>query len=219
MTSDARPVTRIGGRDFRFEPHHCFACGELNEHGLHLVLHADARGCWTELTLDRRFQGWEGVAHGGILATVIDEVMAWSVIGRDVWGVTARMAIEFRRPVPIGRALRAEGEVIEATRRLFRTAGRILDAGTGEVLSTGEGTYVAAPPNRLAELQARYRLRPLDPGQDPAEDRPVSPGFEDSGPNAGNQRELPGLVDPPTVDRRTRDGRPAGDLTTGASDT
>ena len=150
----------MGGRQFVFEPHHCFACGELNEHGLHLVLHADGSGCWTEVTLDAVFQGWDGVAHGGILCTVLDEVMAWSVIGQDTWGVTARMSVDFKRPVPVGRRLRAEGTVTSANRRLIRTAGRLLDAETGVLLATSDGTYMAAPPARLAELKARYRLRP-----------------------------------------------------------
>ena len=162
MTSEARPATRIGVRAFRFEPHRCFACGELNEHGLRLELHTDATGCRTDLTLDARFQGWDGVAHGGILCTILDEVMAWAVIGRDVWGVTARMTVDFRRPVPVGRALRAEGTVTQAARRLFRTEGRILDAETGEVLASSEGAYIAAPPERLAELKARYRMRPVE---------------------------------------------------------
>jgi uncharacterized protein (TIGR00369 family) len=174
LTSDARPATRIGGRAFQFEPHRCFACGELNEHGLRLVLHADETGCRTELVLDPRFEGWDGVAHGGILCTILDEVMAWAVIGRDVWGVTARMTVDFRRPVFVGRALRAEGTVVEAGRRLFRTEGRIFDASTGEVLASSSGTYVAAPPERLAELKARYRIRPLE--DDPAVDATDTPG-------------------------------------------
>jgi len=93
--------------------------------------------------------------------------MAWSVIGRGTWGVTARMTVDFRRPVPVGRAIRAQGEVGEASRRLFRTTGQIVDLETGETLATAEGTYVAAPPERLAELQARYRLRPVDGPVDP----------------------------------------------------
>lgn len=152
----------IAGSRFQFEPHHCFACGELNEHGLRLLLHTDASGCRSDVTLDARFQGWEGVAHGGILCTILDEVMAWAVIGRDTWGVTARVTVTFRQPVRVGRPLRAQGEVTETSRRLFRTAGRILDAETGEVLVTSEGTYVAAPPEQLADLRARYRLRPAD---------------------------------------------------------
>ena len=73
-------ATREAGA-FEFEPHHCFACGELNEHGLHLELHTSPEGSWTELVLEPRFQGWEAVAHGGIVCTLLDEVMAWSVIG------------------------------------------------------------------------------------------------------------------------------------------
>jgi uncharacterized protein (TIGR00369 family) len=162
LTSEARTTTRIAGQAVRFEPHRCFACGELNEHGLHLQLHTDASGCRTEVTLDPRFQGWEGVAHGGIISTILDEVMGWAVIGRGTWGVTARMTIEFKRPVEVGRRIRAEGEVLGESRRIFRTGGRILAADSGEILATSEGTYLAAPPERLAELQARYRVRPAD---------------------------------------------------------
>ena len=151
----------MAGRRFTFEPHRCFACGELNEHGLHLVLHTDSTGCWTELAIDPAFQGWEGVIHGGILCTILDEVMGWAVIGRDTWGVTARMTVDFKRPVTAGQAIRAEGEVTDAHRRLYRTEGRILDGASGEVLATSTGTYVAAPPERLAELKSRYLLRPV----------------------------------------------------------
>jgi uncharacterized protein (TIGR00369 family) len=160
LTSEVGTVAEIGGQQFRFEPHSCFACGELNEHGLRLGLHAGADGCWTELTIDAAFQGWIGVAHGGILCTILDEVMAWSVIGRGTWGVTARMTVDFKRPVPIGALLRAEGAVTESSRRLFKTAGRIINAETGDILASSEATYLAAPPERLAELKARYQMRP-----------------------------------------------------------
>jgi acyl-coenzyme A thioesterase PaaI-like protein len=147
----------VGG--YRFEPHRCFACGELNEHGLRLQLHVDGTGCWTELTLPERFQGWEAVAHGGIACTILDEVMAWSVIGRGTWGVTARLNAAFRRPIPIGRPIRAEGQVTADRRRTFHTSGRIVDRETGDVLATADGVFVAVPADQLAALKARYRLR------------------------------------------------------------
>ena len=162
-----QPTIESEGIRFEFAAHNCFACGTLNANGLHLALHLEPERCWTELTLDRRFEGWDGIAHGGITSTILDEVMAWSVIGRGTWGVTARMTVDFRRPVPVGRAIRAQGEVGEAGRRLFRTTGQIVDAETGETLATAAGTYVAAPPERLAELQARYRLRRVDGPSDP----------------------------------------------------
>ncbi len=160
MTSDLAAGPRSGLRGFEFEPHHCFACGELNEAGLRMELHADADGCWSELTLQSQFQGWESVAHGGIVATLLDEVMAWSVIGRDTWGVTARLNVAFRQPVPVGKPIRAEGWVTDDRRRTLHTAGRVLDPETGQILATGEGVFMAAPPDQLKRLKARYRLRP-----------------------------------------------------------
>ena len=165
MTSE-RAVTlddvRIRGSRIVLEPHNCFACGQLNVHGLHLDLHAGADRCWTELELDRRFEGWEGMAHGGIVCTILDEVMAWALVDHDVWGVTARMQVEFRRPVPIGRRIRGEGRVRESKRRVVYAEGAILDAANGIELARAEATFVAAPDARKQELKARYGFR-LEP--------------------------------------------------------
>src|SRR5829696_1806922 len=144
---------------FEFEPHHCFACGELNEHGLHLDLHTDPEGCWTELTLAPEFQGWDAVAHGGIVCTILDEVMAWAVIGRGTWGVTARLNVAFRRPVRTGRTIRAEGWVVQQDRRAARAEGRVVDPSTGDLLAKGESTFVAVPAAQLERLKARYGMR------------------------------------------------------------
>src|SRR5687767_15798599 len=63
------PETRVvdvpGVPRFEVAPHHCFACGTLNKSGMGLILHVEPRRCWTELTLERRFEGWDGIAHGG----------------------------------------------------------------------------------------------------------------------------------------------------------
>ncbi len=158
----ARTGVLVGGRRFELAPHHCFACGELNEHGLKLALHGDENGCWTELVLDSRFEGWDGLAHGGILATILDEVQAWAVIARGGWGVTAKMAIEFKRPVPVGVVIRAEGRVTLSRRRIHETAGRIVDPARGTVYASAASTFIAATEERRAELAARYRLGPVD---------------------------------------------------------
>ena len=156
-----RPALRrsTGVMDFEFAAHHCFACGELNERGLRLQLHlADGR-CWTELTLGADFEGWEGIVHGGILTTILDEVMAWALVATDAWGVTARLATDFRRPVRVGQAIRAEGWLTEARRRLLHTAARIVDAESGELLAEATGLYVAATAAQRTQLKKRYRFR------------------------------------------------------------
>ena len=142
--------------DFRIRPHNCFACGDLNEIGLHLKLNLEPGRCWTELEVPGRFEGWEGIIHGGILCTILDEVMAWALVAQDSWGVTARMSVDFRKPVTAGQAIRAEGWIAESRRRIQITAGRILDAATGAELVTAEATYVAATDARKRELKELY---------------------------------------------------------------
>lgn len=144
--------------DFRVKPHNCFACGELNDAGLHLKLHLHQDRCWTETTMTARYEGWEGIVHGGIIGTILDEIMGWSLVARDSWGVTARMSVQYKRPVRVGMTVRAEGWVAEARGRIQKTASRLVDAATGEVLATAEATYVAAPEARKRELKERYGL-------------------------------------------------------------
>ena len=155
MTSEARVAQRIDER-FAFEPHNCFACGTLNASGLHLDLHVDGERCWTDLEIPDRFQGWDEIAHGGIVATILDEVMAWSLVDADNWGLTARMSVDYKRPVPLGRPIHAEGWITESRRRIVTTAGRMVDGTNGELLATAEATYVAATDDRKRELKERY---------------------------------------------------------------
>ena len=168
MTSEvARPTKpTIEAQAFRFEfaEHNCFACGTLNTNGLGLELHLEHERSWTSLVLDRRFEGWEGIAHGGIVSTILDEVMAWSLVASDNWGVTARLAVEFRKPVPIETRLRADGWVTRARRRVVDTAARMVDLETGAELATATGVYVAADGDRKRALQERYGFRRLDAG-------------------------------------------------------
>jgi acyl-coenzyme A thioesterase PaaI-like protein len=152
---------------FEFAPHNCFACGTLNAGGLGLLLHVETGRSWVELELDSRFEGWEGIAHGGIVCTILDEVMAWALVGADNWGVTARISIDFRKPVPVGTPLRADGWITRSRRRVVDTEARIVDSVTGTPLATATGVYVAADAARKLELQERYGFRRLDasPGE------------------------------------------------------
>lgn len=168
MTSDLRDAPTAstepesgrpaGSPDYEFEPHNCFACGELNEHGLRLKLHLGERRSWADFVLDDRFEGWAGIIHGGIIATILDEVMAWALVAEDNWGVTARMTIDFKRPVLVGTPVRGEGWVVRSRRRLVDTAGRIVDSN-GVVLATAEAVYAAAGEERKRELMAQYGVR------------------------------------------------------------
>ena len=166
MTSEtarqARPAIDTPGGRFEFLPHNCFACGTLNTSGHGLTLHVEPGRSWTELALDRRFEGWEGVIHGGILCTILDEVMAWALVGEDNWGVTARLSVDFKRPVPVSTRIRADGEIVSSRRRVVETRATLIEVEDGAVLATARGTYLAADPARKRELRKRYGFRFAD---------------------------------------------------------
>jgi acyl-coenzyme A thioesterase PaaI-like protein len=161
----ARPVIETPTGRFEFAEHNCFACGTLNAGGLGLALHVEPGRSWTELVLDRRFEGWASVIHGGIVCTILDEVMAWALVGEDNWGLPASLAVRFRRPIVVGQPIRAEGWIKRSRRRLVDTASHIIDAATGESLASATGVYVAADEQRKADLRRQYGFRPADPAE------------------------------------------------------
>ncbi len=142
---------------FEIAPHHCFACGTLNTHGLHLDLHVERGRSWVELTYEGRFQGWDGIAHGGILATILDEVMAWAPASHDAWAVTAEMHVRFRSPANPGERLAATGRVIEKRRRIYRVDGEIRGAD-GRLVASATGRFLGASPTEKGSLKDRYGM-------------------------------------------------------------
>jgi acyl-coenzyme A thioesterase PaaI-like protein len=166
LTSDPRLVVQAGRSRLEIEPHNCFACGTLNEQGLQMSLHLGGERAWSEFSLEPRFEGWDGIAHGGILCTILDEIMGWSLAGTDDWGITARMSVDFRKPVTIGTAIRAEGWVTGTRRRLVETAGRITDPTGSTEYATATGLYVAADAARKQALRERYGVKELPPRKD-----------------------------------------------------
>ncbi len=168
MTSDLRDAPTAstepesgrpaGSPDYEFEPHNCFACGELNEHGLRLKLHLGERRSWADFVLDDRFEGWAGIIHGGIIATILDEVMAWALVAEDNWGVTARMAIDFKRRSWSGRRSAARAGSSDRDGGWSTRPARS-STPTAVVLATAEAVYAAAGEERKRELMAQYGVR------------------------------------------------------------
>jgi acyl-coenzyme A thioesterase PaaI-like protein len=156
---EGRAAIETADGRFEFTEHNCFACGTLNAGGLGLILHVEPGRSWCDVSLDSRFEGWERLIHGGIISTILDEVMAWALVGEDDWGVTARMSVDFRRPILVGMPIHAEGWITRSRRRVVDTAGHIIDPATGVELAIATGVYVAAGAKRKQDLRERYSYR------------------------------------------------------------
>lgn len=95
---------------------HCFGCSQKNPYGLKMRFYADDAALYSWLSVPTHLCGWDGIVHGGVLSTILDEVMSWSAIynlHRVV--MTKTMTIDFFKPVYIADELRVEGRVIEQT--------------------------------------------------------------------------------------------------------
>ncbi|MDP6460553.1 MAG: PaaI family thioesterase [Gemmatimonadota bacterium] len=108
----------------------CFGCGPGNEAGLQLVFESAPDGTiQTEFTPRRIHTGWEGVCHGGILAALLDETMIAYLKARGESAATASLEVRFRRPAPIGEALRVEAREVSRRGRLVRMEAKALRGG------------------------------------------------------------------------------------------
>lgn len=129
---------------------HCFACGKDNPDGMHLKFFFDDghHRAWCKFKLRRKYQGPPGHAHGGIIATLLDEAMGKVNKLRSVVALTSSMAVEFVKPVPLGKTLIVEGKEQDVQgRRHFNTAEIRDEQGT--VLARSQGVFIAVDPEQM----------------------------------------------------------------------
>lgn len=142
------------------DDHYCFGCGKNNPFGLHLHFYQlDEEAIWAPFTPLREHEGYAGVIHGGIVTTVLDEVMAWSLSRRNIWAVTARMSVSFKNPVEVGMPTRAIGRVVNDRGRLIEVAGEIRRIADDLLLAEAAATFARVPESQAVAWRERYILR------------------------------------------------------------
>jgi len=108
-TIDKEDLTEVVSRD-----RHCFGCSQQNPYGLQMRFFTDDTALYSWLDVPAHLCGWNGIVHGGVLSTILDEIMCWAGIHqmRKVL-MTRNMKVEYLKPVYIGEKLRAEARIIE----------------------------------------------------------------------------------------------------------
>ncbi len=120
----------------------CFACGPENPIGLHLHFERSGeQSVRARAQLEPQFQGWQGMAHGGIAMALLDEAMAHAAAAAGFRGMTAGISARFRKPVPLGAPLVLEGEVKWRRRNVLAIDARVCD-GDGNLLVEASGHFV-----------------------------------------------------------------------------
>lgn len=104
----------------------CFACGPLNPIGLKLKFKEENDTYITTFTAGPEHQSYDGIVHGGIISTLLDEITTRYVFCiKGVTVVTARLEVRYRQPTPIGVELKVTGKIIGQRGKMYELAGTV----------------------------------------------------------------------------------------------
>lgn len=108
-------------------PHHdnCLGCGPENGAGLQMAMRSRDNDVVADLVLDRRHEGAPGLAHGGAIATALDDLFGGVLVLVQTPAVTASLNVEYRRPVPLGAPLQLAARCVETEGRRLKMRGEI----------------------------------------------------------------------------------------------
>ena len=134
----------------------CIVCGRDNPHGLHLHLHVEPQtGIVTcDFVPGPAHIGFEGIIHGGVLSTVLDEAMVWCATwAAKRFCVAGELNVRFRYSASVGQTLRIEARIVSLRSRLIETEGLVRDE-SGKLLVDATGKYVPVTAARNLDVIA-----------------------------------------------------------------
>jgi len=119
----------------------CFACGANNGMGLGLKFYKHEDGTVVgSFFADQKFEGYSGIIHGGIIATLLDSVMTHCLLMQKIPALTGRLSIKYSTPIQTGTIVKLEARIVDQFHKMF-----ILEA---KALVDGK---------RVASAEAKYR--------------------------------------------------------------
>jgi len=128
----------------------CIVCGRDNPHGLKLSLHVDPDTgiVSAQYVSQPQHIGFVGIIHGGVLATVLDEIMVWAA----TWAgkrfcVCGELNVRYRQSVPVGAKLLIQGQVSAVRSRLIETTGSVVGQD-GTLYTSASAKYIPLPEER-----------------------------------------------------------------------
>lgn len=141
----------------------CFVCGVENPCGLQIRYFNDGyQRCLARVTLGEQYQSYPGVAHGGILATILDETMGrailsegdegeWRPMAEERFMFTARLEARFRHTVPLNQEFVVRGRVDSDRGRIVHVSGEVVLAD-GTVAVEATATLMDIPREQIARM-------------------------------------------------------------------
>ena len=135
----------------------CFVCGESNPIGLNLRFHTDGRTVRTRFVPKSEHIGFKKTVHGGIISTLLDEMMAWAcAVQTKRFAFCAELTVRFLHPVRPGEEMTAVGELVSNRRDKLFEAKAELRNPAGLILATATGKYLPVKGADVSEMAADF---------------------------------------------------------------
>jgi len=133
--------------------HSCFVCGESNQAGLRLRFHTDGQIVRTEFVPRPEHIGFKQIVHGGVIATLLDEIMVWAcAVQTRQFAFCAELNVRFQHSLRPGEKAIATAELVNNRRnRIFEAKGELRNL-SGSVLATATGKYLPIKPADVTEF-------------------------------------------------------------------
>jgi len=120
----------------------CFCCGTENNRGLHMDFYSSGKYLLSTLTIPGEMRGWDTIVHGGILSTIMDEIMAWTAIFfTEKITFTKQMQTSFIHPIQINSSIKLISWIESNNGKEAKIKAEIYDSN-GKLSTEGLGTYV-----------------------------------------------------------------------------
>ena len=139
-------------RDDDPDMYQCIGCSPHNPIGIKLEFWDDGESIISKWKPRPEFMGWVNVLHGGIQATLLDEIAAWVVYTKcETAGVTAELQVKYKNPVYINKGeITIKGRLLEKNKRIAIILAQLFDAGN-ELCAEARVKYYIFPENVARE--------------------------------------------------------------------
>jgi uncharacterized protein (TIGR00369 family) len=141
----------------------CYVCGQSHPRGLRVRFFADEeKRVYARFLPDASQTGYDDIVHGGVVSTLLDELIGWSVsLHHERLAYTAELTVRFVRPLKAGRRYLAVSSMGTGRGRCWEADGSIRDS-SGEVCAKGHGKYFLLSPEQTADIARKMNYQPGD---------------------------------------------------------
>lgn len=132
---------------------HCFGCGQHNPNGLQMRFSTNGEKLRSDLVIPAHLRGWSHLAHGGVITTMLDEVMGWAgIYFLNRFLLTRDIKVRFKLPVQINEPVTLYGYVAQQKNdRLVTLAGELHNS-RGQVAATAQGEFALFKSEKFATM-------------------------------------------------------------------